>query len=180
VDFSLGDTIAFLSRTPVALDALVRELPEAWTWSNEGGDTWTVVDVVGHLIYGERTDWMPRVTIILKHGGSRAFEPFDMLGHKQEIAGKSLPALLDEFARLRAANLAALKALDLHAADLDLPGRHPALGPVTLGQLLATWHAHDLTHLHQLSRLLAHQYRAAVGPWREYLGVMQCDAHGSR
>jgi len=176
---NLSDTISFLARTPGALSALLRDLPDAWTHRNEGEGTWTVVDVVGHLIYGEQTDWMPRARLILEHGESRAFELFNMMGHIQVCEGRSLDGLLDEFARWRAANLADLQALDLRDADLALRGRHPALGQVTLSELLATWAAHDLTHLHQLSRLLAHQCREAVGPWVAYLGVMRCAGHSS-
>jgi DinB superfamily len=176
---NLSVTIALLSRTPGALSALLRDLPDDWIHCNEGEGTWTFNDVVGHLIYGEQTDWMPRARLILEHGESRAFEPFDMMGHIQVCAGKSLDWLLDEFARLRAANLADMQALGLRPADLALRGRHPALGPVTLSELLATWAAHDLTHLHQLSRIMAHQYREAVGPWAAYLGVMRCAGHSS-
>jgi hypothetical protein len=176
---NLSDTIASLARTPGTLSALLRDLPDAWTHRNEGERTWTVGDVVGHLIHGEQTDWMPRARLILEHGESRAFEPFDMMGHIQVCEGKSLDGLLDEFARLRAANLADLRALGLRHADLAQRGRHPALGPVTLSELLATWAAHDLTHLHQLSRVMAHQYREAVGPWAAYLGVMRCAGHSS-
>ncbi len=176
----LSDTIALLAHTPATLNALLRGLPDTWTRGNEGDGTWTAIDVVGHLIHGEKTDWMPRTRLILEHGDNRAFEPFDMQGHVREIQGKRLPELLDEFAALRAANLADLQALNLRPADMSRRGRHPALGPVTLGQLLATWPAHDLTHLHQISRIMAHQYRAAVGPWSEYMGVMQCAGHSSR
>lgn len=176
---NLSDTIALLARTPAALDALLRDLPDIWTRRSEGEDTWTVFDVVGHLIHGERTDWMPRARIILDFGASRAFEPFDRLAQFRESEGKTLAELLDEFARLRAENLAALRGLDLQPADLEREGRHPGLGAVTMGQLLATWAAHDLTHLHQISRIMAHQYREAVGPWNAYLGVMRCAGHSS-
>jgi hypothetical protein len=178
-EHNLRDTISLLTRTPAALDALLRELPEAWTLRNEGEGTWTAFDVVGHLIHGERTDWMPRARMILEYGESRAFEPFDRLAQTQESRGKSLGHLLDEFARVRSTNLAELRALNLQQQDLERRGRHPALGPVTLSQLLATWAAHDLTHLHQISRILAHQYREAVGPWSAYLGVMRCAGHSS-
>ncbi len=176
---NLEDTIALLGRTPAALDALVRDLPEAWTFRNEGENTWTVFDVVGHLIHGERTDWMPRARMILQFGETRAFEPFDRWAQMTETQGKSLGQLLDEFARLRSANLGDLRALNLRPEDLDRRGRHPALGLVTLSELLATWAAHDLTHLHQISRIMAHQYREAVGPWTKFLGVMQCGGHSS-
>ncbi len=176
---NLSDTIALLSRTPASLDALLRDLPDAWTHRNEGEATWTVHDVVGHLIHGERTDWLPRAKIILQYGESRAFEPFDMSGHVQVCQGKSMGRLLDEFAQLRAANLTDLKAMNLRQDNLERRGRHPALGSVTLSQLLATWAAHDLVHVHQISRIMAHQYRQAVGPWAEYMGVMQCGGHSS-
>lgn len=173
----LEQTIALLTRTPAALDALLRDLPDAWTTRNEGDGTWTARDIVGHLIHGEETDWMPRTRLILESGDTKPFEPFDRLGHETASQGKTLPQLLDEFARLRAKNLDELRALNLQPSDLERRGQHPALGSVTLSQLLATWPAHDLSHLHQLSRVLAHQYRDAVGPWTAFLGVMQCEGH---
>lgn len=175
----LEHTIALLARTPAALDALLRDLPETWTGRNEGENTWSAFEIVGHLIHGERTDWMPRTRIILQSGETRPFDLFDRWGHVRESEGKSLAQLLDELAALRAENLSELRNLNLRDEDLALRGRHPALGTVTLAQLLATWAAHDLSHLHQLSRVMAHQYRAAVGPWTEYLGVMQCEGHSS-
>ena len=176
---NLDHTIALLSRTPAALDALLRGLPEALTLSNEGEKTWTAFDVVAHLIHAERTDWIPRAKTILQFGDTQPFAPFDRLGHLRESQGKSLGELLDEFARVRAENVAELRKLNLQPKDLARPGRHPALGVVTLSELLATWAAHDLTHLHQISRILAHQYRDAVGPFSEYLGVLQCAGHSS-
>lgn len=173
----LEQTISLLTRTPAALNAFLRDLPEAWTLRNEGKQTWSVFEIVGHLIYGERTDWMPRTKIILQSGKARTFDPFDRLGYVRESEGKSLEQLLDEFARLRAENLDELRALNLQPEDLDRRGRHPSLGTVTLSQLLATWAAHDLTHLHQISRVMAHQYREAVGPWSAYLGVLRCSGH---
>jgi hypothetical protein len=173
------NTISLLTRTPATLDALLRDLPEAWTLRNEGENTWTVLDVVAHLIHGENTDWMPRAKRILQSGETKPFDPFDRQGHIQESQGKSLGQLLDDFAQLRSENLSELRALNLRPEDLAKRGRHPALGPVTLSQLLATWAAHDLTHLHQISRIMAHQYREAVGPWSAYLGVMQCAGHSS-
>ena len=172
-------TIALLERTPAALNALLRDLPEPWIVSNEGTDTWSAFDIVGHLIHGERTDWMPRARMVLQSGESQAFEPFDRLGHVREGRGKSLEQLLDEFARLRSDNLGELSALDLRQEDLERRGRHPAFGLVSLSELLATWATHDLTHLHQISRVMAHQYRQAVGPWSVYLGVLQCSGHSS-
>ena len=176
---SLPHTIALLERTPAALDAWLRDLPGEWIFSTEGGDTWNSFGVVAHLIFGEQTDRMPRVKMILESGDTRAFEPFDRAGHVRLSEGKSLGELLDEFARLRAANLAELRALNLGPKELALRGRHPGLGGVTLAQLLAAWAGHDLTHLHQVARILAHQYRDAVGPWSAYLGVMQCAGHSS-
>ena len=176
---SLEQTIALLARTPATLNALLRHLPEAWTSANEGPETFSPFEVVGHLAHGERADWIPRVRMILDFGESRAFVPFDRFAQQRESEGKSLPTLLDEFARLRAENLAELRALDLTDQDLARRGTHPRLGPVTLSQLLATWAAHDMTHLHQVSRTLAHQYREAVGPWTEFLGVLKCSGHSA-
>ena len=174
---NLLDTIALLSRTPAALDALLRDLPETWTFRNEGESTWTPFDVVGHLIRGERTDWLSRAKRILQFGESKAFEPFDRFAQQRESQGKSLAQLLEEFERLRSENLTELGAMNLRAEDLARRGRHPALGVVTLSQLLAAWAVHDLTHLHQISRVMAHQYRDAVGPWSAYLGVLHCTGH---
>jgi DinB family protein len=175
----LQQTIAVLARTPATLDAFLRELPDSLVRLNEGGDTWSAYDIVGHLVYAERTDWMPRVKMILEFGETRAFEKFDRLGQVKESRGKSPAQLLDEFVRVRAENLNELRALNLQKEDLNRRGLHPSLGVVTLSQLLATWAAHDLTHLHQLSRVMAHQYREAVGPWSAYLGVLQCSGHSS-
>jgi hypothetical protein len=176
---NLQHTISLLTRTPAALDALLRDLPEVWTFQNEGENTWSAFDILGHLIHGERTDWMPRARIVLQFGETQTFEPFDRLGHEREIQGKSINQLLDEFARLRLKNLDELRALNLRREDFEMSGRHPALGTVTLSQLLATWAVHDLTHLHQISRVMAHQYREAAGPWAEYIGVLKCTAHSS-
>jgi hypothetical protein len=178
-EFNLNETVAVLTRTPATLDALLRGLPENWVRSNEGKDTWSAFDIVGHLIVGERTDWMPRVRVILESGETRPFDPFDRFAQLKETQNKALEQLLDDFARLRSENLAALRALNLQPEDLSRRGRHPALGVVTLQQLLATWAVHDLTHVHQLSRVMAHQYRDAVGPWSAYLGVLQCSGHSS-
>ena len=175
----LEEAFSLLSRTPRVLDALLRGLPDMWTRRNEGADSWTAFDVIGHLIHGERTDWMPRTRRLLESGETRPFEPFDRLAQKRESQGKSLELLLDEFARLRSENLDELRALNLGPEDLERRGRHPALGTVTLSELLATWAAHDLSHLHQISRVMAHQYREAVGPWTAFLGVMQCAGHSS-
>jgi hypothetical protein len=181
--FNLTEAIAVLTRTPATLDALLRGLPDVWVQSNEGPDTWSAFDIVGHLIFGERTDWMPRARVILEsrleNGESQPFDPFDRFAQFKESQDKSLEQLLDDFARLRTKNLAALQALSLQPEDLTRRGRHPTLGVVTLSELLATWAVHDLTHLHQLSRVMAHRYRAAVGPWSAYLGVLQCAGHSA-
>ncbi len=187
--FNLAEAIAILTRTPATLNALLRGLPDLWVLHNEGSsdgggnneekNTWSAFDIVGHLIVGDRTDWMPRARIILENGEARSFDPFDRFAQEKESQGKSLEQLLDEFARVRSENVAALQALNLQPEDLARRGRHPALGVVTLSQLLATWAVHDLTHLHQLSRVMAHQYRDAVGPWSAYLGVLHCAGHSA-
>ncbi len=176
-NFSLTDAIAVLTRTPGALDVLLRGMPDTWVRSNEGKDSWSAFDIVGHLVFAERTDWMPRVRTILESGEGRAFDPFDRFAQLKEGQDKSLEQLLDDFVRLRGESVAALRALNLQQEDLRRRGRHPALGVVTLSELLATWAVHDLTHLHQLSRVMAYQYRDAVGPWKAYLGVLQCSGH---
>jgi len=179
MEHNLEHTLSLLARTPAALNALLRDLPETWTSRNEGEKTWSAFDVVGHLIYAERTNWMLRAKMVLEFGETRPFEPFDRLGHVRESQGKSLAQLLDEFARVRAENLTELRGLNLRPEDLARRGRHPAVGVVTLSELLATWAAHDLTHLHQISRIMAYQYREAVGPWSKFLGVLQCAGHSS-
>jgi hypothetical protein len=179
MEHNLQDTISLLARTPGVLNALLRDLPEIWTSRNEGENTWSAFDVVGHLIHAERTDWMARAKMVLQFGEAETFAPFDRWGQVRETQAKTLGQLLDEFARLRSENLGELRAFNLRQADLQLRGRHPALGAVTLSELLATWVTHDLTHLHQISRVMAHQYREAVGPWSAYLGVLQCAGHSS-
>ena len=178
-EFHVDDSVAVLTRTPATLDALLRGMPDIWVRRNEGNDTWSAFDIVGHLIFGERTDWIPRARIILEQGEARAFDPFDRFAQFKESQGKSLEQLLDEFARLRKENLAALRTLNLQPEDLKRQGKHPELGVVTLAELLATWAMHDLTHLHQLSRVMASQYRQTVGPWSAYLGVLQCSGHSA-
>jgi DinB superfamily len=169
----LEECRAILARTPATLDALLRGLPEAWTEATEGPGTWSPYVVIGHLVHGERADWIPRLSIILEHGPARPFDPFDREAQFRESAGKSLAELLDEFAALRRENLERLRAFDLQPAHLDLPGTHPSLGAVTVRQLVATWTAHDLAHILQVSRVMAKRYRAEVGPWAEYLSVMR-------
>jgi len=172
MDFDLATGRAVLERTPHALRALLAGLPPEWIDATEGPETWSPAAVVGHLIHGERTDWIPRARIILAQGPDRRFEPFDRFAQLRESAGKPLVELLDEFARLRRKNLVTLDGWRLTDAELALEGEHPALGPVTLRQLLATWVAHDLSHVAQVARVMAKQYRDAVGPWRAYLPIM--------
>jgi len=170
--FEINEATAILSRTPAALDALLRGLPDGWTSANEGGDTWSPFDVVGHLIHGERTDWLPRAKIILEHGEARPFDTFDRLAQFAAPGGRTLDSLLDEFAALRELNLRELAGLNLTDEDLDRRGTHPAFGAVTMRQLLATWTAHDLDHITQIARVVARQYSDEVGPWRAYLRVI--------
>lgn len=177
---SLEKTIAVLERTPGALDALLSGLPDEWTRTNEGEGTWSAFDVVVHLIHCEHVNWVPRARTILEseNGEVREFAPFDRWGEIRESQQTPLEELLDEFARLRRKNLKAVREWELGQKELAMRGRHPSLGEVTLAQLMATWAAHDLNHLHQISRVLAHQYREAVGPWHEFMGVMKCEGHG--
>jgi len=170
--FVMEEGVAILARTPATLDALLRGLPDGWVLAHEGGETWSPFDVIGHLIHGERTDWVPRAKIILEHGEARAFDKFDRFAQFSLSQGRSLASLLDEFAELRAENLRELTALAIDEGDLGRRGCHPELGVVTLGQLLATWVAHDLDHVVQVSRVLARQYSDEVGPWRAYLRII--------
>jgi hypothetical protein len=170
--FAVDEAVAILSRTPATLDTLLRGLPDGWMAANEGGQTWSPFDVIGHLIHGEKTDWVPRAKIILQHGESRAFDRFDRFAQFAESEGRTLASLLDEFASLREANVRELLSLGVTSADLERRGRHPELGAVTLRQLLATWVAHDLDHVVQVSRVLARQYSDEVGPWRAYLRII--------
>lgn len=166
------EAIAVLERTPGALQAMLGGLPEAWLLANEGPDTFSPRDVVGHLIHGEETDWVPRARIILEHGESVPFTPFDRFAFRATSEGQTTGALLERFAALRRANLEEVRRLRLDEPALASTGTHPALGRVTLSQLLAAWVVHDLGHLKQVARTMAHQYREAVGPWREYLTIL--------
>ena len=177
MEHNLHQTIALLSRTPDALDALLRDLPEFWTSHNEGGNTWTPIAIVEHLVYLERTNWLARVKFILEVGDAQVFPPLNREGGAG--ADRTLNESLEEFAVLRRANIDELRALGLQPADFERRGKHPAFGIVTLSELLATWAAHDLNHLHQLSRVMAHQYKHSVGPWKAYLGVLKCDGHSA-
>ncbi|HXS75496.1 MAG TPA: DinB family protein [Terracidiphilus sp.] len=176
---NLQDTISLLERTPAALNALLRDLPESWTSRNEGEGTFSVSDVIGHLIYADKQDWLPRARRILEYGESKPFDKFDRWGHLEESRGKLIPQLLDEFSRIRAVCLDQLRSLNLQPAQLALRGAHPSLGAITLSELVATWAAHDLTHLHQISRIMAGSYRDEVGHFAAFLGVLKCNGHGA-
>lgn len=170
--FEIAEATAVLERTPALLNAWLRGLPPTWVRADEGPNTFSAFDVVGHLIHGERTDWLPRVRRIRDRGESQPFEPFDRFAQADASRGQSLEQLLDEFARLRASNLAELRALQLGNGDLELRGRHPDFGAVTLRQLLATWVVHDLGHIAQIARVMSKRYTDDVGPWRAYLPVL--------
>lgn len=172
MEFDLNDAQIVLARTPAALQAWLGDLPPAWTENNEGSDTWSPYDVIGHLIHGERTDWIVRAQIILQHGEAQIFAPFDRRAQFTDSQSKTLAALLEEFAALRTENLRTLRELNITAADLKKRGTHPAFGQVTLEELLATWVAHDLGHLAQIARTMAKQYTRAVGPWHAYLTIL--------
>jgi hypothetical protein len=169
----IPECLSLLSRTPATLDMLLRDLPEVWTDATEGPGTWSPYVVVGHLVYAEKANWMPRLAVILQEGERRPFDSFDREAQFNESRGKSLPTLLDEFSSLRRDNLARLRALNLNAAQLELKGTHPALGSVTVRQLLAAWTAHDMTHIVQVVRVMAKRYKQEVGPWAEYLSVLK-------
>lgn len=171
MNYNFHQSVQILERTPSVLEAMLKGLDDAWIFSNEGGETWSPFDVVAHLVHGEKTDWMARAKKIL-HDEDKHFAPFDRFAQFTESKGKTLDQLLDEFRSLREKNLQELRSLNLTEADLDKTGIHPKFGTVTLRQLLSTWTVHDLTHIHQLSRILAKQYQEAVGPWFEFLGVL--------
>jgi hypothetical protein len=173
MSFDLVEAIAVLDRTPAVFRSLLDGLPDDWTSCDEGPDTFTPFDNVGHLVHGERAAWIPRARTILEEGRARTFEPYDRFAQVRESAGKSLGQILDEFAQLRADNIATLRGWKLTDDELDLEGEHPAFGAVTLRQLLATWVAHDLGHIAQTSRVMAKRYSEAVGPWRVYLPVLE-------
>jgi hypothetical protein len=173
MEFNLDHAVAILTRTPNVVRAMLQGLPQQWVIGNEGENTWSPFDVVGHLIHGERTDWIPRARIILEAGESQAFEPFDRYAQLEESRGKSLEELMDVFEALRRDNIRALMAMGLSSQDFKRTGRHPELGKVTLGELIATWVTHDLDHIVQISRTMAKQYGEAVGPWKAYISVVK-------
>ncbi|MEM7298899.1 MAG: DinB family protein [Bacteroidota bacterium] len=170
--YSLDDAIDILERTPKVLSTLLKDLPEDWTHSNEGENTWSPFDVVGHLIHGEKTDWVTRTKIILSKE-TKAFKPFDRFAQFEESKGKNLTQLLEEFQTLRSENVKSLKDLDITSETLEWEGTHPELGKITLRNLLSTWVAHDLGHIAQISRVMAKQYTKEVGVWTQYLGILQ-------
>jgi uncharacterized damage-inducible protein DinB len=172
MEFDLDEAVALLSRTPMVLKAMLAGLPPEWTRNNEGPETWSPYDVVGHLIHGERADWIPRARIILEDGEARPFDPFDRFAQFTESQGKTLEELLAEFAALRERNLDALCELRISAAELEKTGQHPALGRVRLKELLATWVTHDLDHIGQIARTMAKQYTREVGPWKAYISIL--------
>jgi len=171
--FNLPQAIEVLERTPIVLDTLLHGLSTEWTTNNEGGDTWSPYDVMGHLIHGEKTDWTQRMEIILSQGDNKTFASFDRFAQFEESKGKTLTQLLDEFKTAKQYNLAILKSKNLTGSDLTKTGTHPMFGTVTLEQLLATWVAHDLNHIAQISRVMAKQYKEEVGPWIEYLRILK-------
>jgi hypothetical protein len=177
VNFTLSDAIPILERTPAVLRALLWDVPDSWARQNEGPETWSPFDIVGHLIHGERTDWIVRTEILLTFGEEQPFTPFDRFAQFEASRGKTLHQLLDTFADARAANLVRLHSLGLTPEDLDRRGSHPELGPCSLRQLLATWVAHDLSHIAQIARVMGSQYSEAVGPWRAYLPMLDTPRH---
>lgn len=172
MSFDLPETLDILERTPAVVGTLLRGTSASWHDINEGPDTWSAFDVVGHLIHGEETDWVPRARIILEHGESRPFEPFDRFAQLNRFTGWPLDRLLDKFAGLRQANLGIVRRWGLTEAQLALPGHHPELGSVNLRQLLATWAVHDLNHIAQIARVMAKRYTQEVGVWRAYLAIL--------
>lgn len=171
--YNLKRSIEVLERTPFVIEKMLRGVSKEWYSPNEGPDTWSPYDVVGHLIHGEKTDWIERIEIILSKKTDKQFKPFDRFAQFTESKGKTLPQLLDEFKRLRKKNIAKLKAKKLTASDLKKTGVHPKFGTVTLEQLLSTWTVHDLGHIAQIARVMSKQYSAAVGPWKEYLPILE-------
>ncbi|MEZ4967095.1 MAG: DinB family protein [Saprospiraceae bacterium] len=173
MEFSIDDAALLLQRTPAVIDAQLRGLPDDWVHANEGPDTWSPFEVVGHLIHGEETDWIPRARLILSDAPDKRFTPFDRFAQQRNSAGKTLPLLLDTFARLRTENLDTLRSWNISEADLEKTGIHPEFGSVTLRQLLATWVAHDMTHIVQIARVMGKQYKTDAGPWVQYIGILQ-------
>jgi hypothetical protein len=173
MEFSFARSYEILDRTPDALRAILAGLPDDWIMNNEGPDTFSPFDVIGHLIHGERTDWASRAKMILEFGTTKTFVPYDRFAMYEESKGKNLQQLLDEFERLRKENMQWLRSLNLTEDDLDKKGIHPNFGEVTLRQLLATWVVHDLTHISQVTRVMAKQYKTTIGPWTQFFRVLE-------
>jgi len=173
MEFSMEKTIEILVRTPKVLQSMMENVSADWTTKNEGDDTWSPYDVIGHLIHGEKTDWMPRIDVILSNDQEKSFNPFDRFAQFENSKGKTLSQLMEEFKTLRAINVKKLIAKQIKKDQLSLKGHHPALGEVTLAQLIATWVVHDLNHIAQISRIMAKQYKDEVGPWVEYLRILK-------
>jgi hypothetical protein len=172
MQFALDKTIEILERTPFVLDALLEGISPEWTNRNEGGETWSVFDVIGHLVHGEQTDWITRTEIILTDNRQKKFEPFDRFAQFKAIKGKTLEQLLGEFRELRVANIRKLRELNIRENDLIKTGIHPTFGEVTLAQLLSTWAVHDLDHISQIARVMGKQYKEQTGPWVEFLKIL--------
>lgn len=172
MEFSLGKSLQILERTPYVLEVLLKDISEEWSMNNEGENTFSPYDVVGHLIHGEKTDWTVRMEIILSEKSDKTFERYDRFAQFNESKGKSLNQLLDEFKSLRLQNLELLQSKNLSDEDLAKTGIHPTFGSVTLKQLLATWAVHDMAHLGQIARVMAKQYKEEVGPWINYLSIL--------
>lgn len=173
IPFQLDEAIRILSSTPPSLRALLSHLDDHWLYAHEGPETWSPHEIVAHLIYGEQTDWIPRMRIILGHQESKAFTPFDRSGHKPIATGRSMEALLTEFEHWRHENIQILSGANLQEEDFEKTGLHPSFGPVTLRQLLAAWVAHDMTHLYQIVRVMALQYKEEAGPWKAFMRILQ-------
>ena len=175
MSFSIDKSIEILERTPVVIETMLKGISKDWVTKNEGPKTWSAFDIVGHLIHGEKTDWIPRMEIILSNKTNKKFVPFDRFAQFKNSKGKSLHQLINEFKKLRKNNISKLKSKRLQTKYLNKKGIHPAFGNVTLKQLLATWVVHDLNHIAQISRVMAKQYKKEVGPWKEYLKIIQQD-----
>ncbi len=173
MNFTLEKSLEILERTPDVLITMLEDISTDWTLVNEGGDSWSAYDILGHLIHGEKTDWIPRAEIILSNNTDKTFTPFDRLAQVEDSKGKSLSQLLTEFKTLREINIEYLRSKKITDKNLEEKGIHPAFGEVTLSQLLSTWVVHDLNHIAQISRVMAKQYKAAVGPWIEYVRILQ-------
>jgi len=171
MEFLLDEALGILERTPLVVSQLLKNLPDSWIYQNEGGDSWNIFDVIGHYIHGEKTDWIPRMKIILGEG-DKHFVPFDRFAQFKDSKDKSLDQLLDEFATLRKQNLDELRSIMPNEEMLDLKGIHPHFGEVSLRELLSSWVVHDLTHINQIARVMAKQYEEAVGPWKAYMGIL--------